>query len=179
MWMSSRDARAVLATIGVSSRGARRVLGSGLAGEPVRTRSAVLYDEERVQALVERPTLGFPDLVDHCPEGVFVARRQVDARLTRAEQLVHLSGGWGAVSTWRWVAMAHQIRQHGSLPFVATVSGFVVLGADVKGLLGFSELVLGPSGPWFDAVADCRIPTGPGRPWVLHLGPLAPERIAG
>ena len=169
----------MLVAAGVGSRGARRVLESGLAGEPVRTRAAVLYDVARVQALAERPTLGLWDLVDRCPGGFFMARRPMDVRLSPAEQLGDLSHGWGEVSRWRWVAMAHQVRRQGSIPLIVTVSGFVVLGADIVGLRGFSELVLGPAGTWFDAVAGSRVPMGPGRPWVLHLGPLAPERIAG
>ena len=82
------------------------------------------------------------------------------------------------MSPWARLGMHLRLERHGSLPFVARVSGFVVLGADILGLQGQSELVLGPAGGWYDEVAGCRFPTGPGRPWVLHLGLLSPAKIA-
>ena len=51
---------------------------------------------------------------------------------------------------------------------------FVVFGADVVALRGFSELVLTEPGAWFEPWARSRLSTGPGRPWVLHLGPIGP-----
>jgi hypothetical protein len=74
--------------------------------------------------------------------------------------------------------MQHQLQRQGSFPFVASVGGLVVLGADIVEVRGGSELVLQLPGPWFDGWEGCWLPTGPGRPWVLHLGPLEPERIA-
>ena len=70
--------------------------------------------------------------------------------------------------------MQLQIEANGSLPMVATIAGFVVFGADVVELRGFSELVLTEPGAWFDSWARSRLSTGPGRPWVLHLGPIGP-----
>ena len=78
------------------------------------------------------------------------------------------------MSPWRWVALGCQIDRLGRIPFVATVSGFVVLGADIVGLGPGSELSLAEPGSWFDPVSDGRLPTGPGRPWFLYLGPLTP-----
>ncbi len=178
MLISAREAAEVLEPIGLGRRHADRVLASGLAGEPVRTRSAVLYEAERVRDLAGRRTVGYRELMDRCRAGFFVARRDVDVRLTREEQLARLRGGWGEVSPWAWLGVRLQIERQGSLPFLATVSGFVVLGADIIGLHSQSELVLGPAGGWYDEVAGCRFPTGPGRPWVLHLGPLSPAKIA-
>ena len=66
------------------------------------------------------------------------------------------------------------------LPWVATLCGFVVFGAE---LVGFGEqvepiprtfFVLRPPGAWFDAIEGRRLPTRPGgRPWYLWTPPLA------
>jgi hypothetical protein len=72
----------------------------------------------------------------------------------------------------------------GFFPFVATVGGLVAFGADIVEVKGFSKVVLEQPGSWFEDVAGCWFPTGPGRPWVLYVGALAagragPEKIAG
>jgi hypothetical protein len=172
MLVSSREACQWLAKVGLKRSSAQRVLDAGLAGEPTRTRGAVLYDADRVRALVERPELTWGDMVGLCPAGFFVSRRAFDVTRTHDEQLAAARCGWADVSVWRWVAVEFQISQQGSLPFLATVSGCVALGADIVGVRRGSELELEPPGPWFEAVADSWFPTGPGRPWVLHLGPL-------
>jgi hypothetical protein len=169
MLMSGRDARAVLELAGWSSRQAREALECGLAGEPVRTRAAHLYDEERVRALASRPIIEWQVVADACPTGIFVARRRVDARLARDDQLNQVARGWQDVSIWTWLAIGLHLRIHGSLPFVTTVASGVLLGADIVGLSGGTDLVLGPPGGWFDRLEDARLLTGPGRPWVLHL----------
>jgi hypothetical protein len=178
MYISARQARALLIREGVSAWSAQRVLASGLAGEPVRlastnsSRSSVLYEEDRVTELVQRPSMHWPELDQHCPAGYFVSRRSFPATAPRADQLAALSGGWSGVCMWTWIVMSIQIDSCGYLPFVATVGGLVVLGADIVKARGLSELVLAPPGPWFDAVAGHWLPTGPGRPWVLTLGPM-------
>ena len=72
--------------------------------------------------------------------------------------------------------MHHQVVRYGALPFVATVGGLVVLGADIVDTRGLSGLVLEPPGPWFGVVDGRWLPTGPGRPWVLSLGALTSEK---
>jgi hypothetical protein len=154
----------------VSAWSAERVLSSGLAGEPIRTGSAVLYEQARVTELAERPTTQWSELDERCPAGIFVSRRAFPVTGSRTDQLAALSGGWSGVCLWTWIVMAQQIQRHGHLPFVATVGGLVVLGADIVEARGLSQLVLGPPGPWFEVMAQRWFPTGRGRPWVLHLG---------
>ena len=171
MLIGARRARQLLTRDGVSHWSAERVLVSGIAGEPLRSGSAVLYDEARVAELAERPSVEWPGLEQHCPAGVFVSRREFPVMAGRAEQLAALSRGWSAISPWIWIAMSHRIRSHGHFPFVATVGGLVVLGADIVEVRGLSELVLAQPGPWFEAVSRHWLPTGRGRPWLLSLGP--------
>jgi hypothetical protein len=184
MLISAREACGLLTRDGVSRRAALRVLASGVAGEPVRTRSAVLYDQARVSELAARPSIQWGDAEEWSPAGLFVSRRDVPATASREEQLAALSTGWDSVSPWEWVVAHLQLQQRGPMAFVATVGGLVLLGADIVEMKGFSTLVLEDPGPWFDGVAGCWFPTGPGRPWVLHIGALTldgarPEKIVG
>jgi len=172
MYIGARTARELLTRPGVSAWSADRVLASGLAGEPIRTGHAVLYEEGRVIELAERPSVGWTDVHQCCPAGIFVSRRDFAATGSRTEQLAGLTEGWSDVCPWTWIRMAIRIHDHGPLAFVATIGGLVVLGADIVEARGLSELVLAPPGPWFDALDRCWFPTGRGRPWVLRLGPL-------
>lgn len=163
MLISGREATALLvATAGVTARQARQALAAGLAGEPERTRAALLYDEPRVTALAGRTPVDQPTMDRACPHGCFVARR--------AEQL---EGPWD-FSPWSAALVAARVDQHGGFPFLATVAGFVVAGAEITGLAGAGErqylFTLGPAGGWFGDFAGRRCPTGPGRPWALYCG---------
>jgi hypothetical protein len=184
MLISAREACDLLTRDGVSRRGALKVLAAGLAGPAVRAQHVVLYEGARVEELAARPSIYWPDAAEWSPGGFFVSRREFPATSSRSEQVAALSGGWGSVSPWEWVVVALQVQRHGPFPFVATVGGLVVLGADIVEVRGFSNLVLTEPGPWFDGVAGCWFPTGPGRPWVLHIGAPSrlqarPEKIAG
>jgi hypothetical protein len=108
---------------------------------------------------------------------VFVARRGVDVRAPRREQLTTLAGDWPIAFTLR-LMLRVRIHQYGRVPFVATVCGFIALGADIVGVradhLGNSTFDLGDPGEWFAAVHGCRLPTGRGRPWsILDRGRMA------
>jgi len=175
MLIGARRARQLLTRDGVSTWSAQRVLAAGLAGEPTRSGSAVLYDAARVTELAARPSVPWPELDEHCPAGLFTSRRDFPVTGTRADQLAALCRGWSDVNPWAWIAMAHQIERFGSFPFMATIGGLVVLGADIVEARGLSEFVLESPGRWFDALEGGWFPTGPGRPWVLHLGVLTGE----
>jgi hypothetical protein len=173
MVIGARRARQLLTRRGVSEWSARKVLESGLAGEPIRSGSAVLYDEARVTELAQRPSVQWPEFYARCPAGVFVSRRDFDAAGSRTEQLATLSEGWSAVCPWAWVGMSLRLEMVGYFPFVATVGGLVVLGADIVETRGFSRLVLAPPGDWFEAAAGHWMPTGRGRRWFLDLGSVS------
>jgi hypothetical protein len=173
MLMTTRRARQLLTREGVSAWSAAHVLDAGLAGRAIRSGSVVLYEEECVTELAERPSISWPEVERLCPAGFFVSRRNFPATSPRPEQLAALSNGWDAVSPWQWIAVHVQLEAYGSFPFVATIGGLVVLGADVVEARGLLGLELRDPGPWFDGLEGRWFPTGQGRPWVLHVGPLA------
>ena len=78
------------------------------------------------------------------------------------------------MSPWTWIAMAHQIHRYGYFPFVATVGGLVVLGADIVEARGLSQLTLEPPGAWFEVAAEHWLPTGRGS--AVGAAPRPAER---
>jgi len=175
MFISGRDARAILEAAGFSSRHARTALACGLAGNPIRAGSAHLYDEARVRDLAARPTMGWRQVHEACPDGIFVARRDLDVSRPLPELVELAARDWGGLNPWVWLALSFQIKALGGLPFVLTVAGSVVLGAEIVGRRAGSELRLADPGPWFDQFRGRRLSTGPGRPWVLHLSDRLPQ----
>jgi hypothetical protein len=159
--ISARQAAARLGEVGVTRRQANEVLEAGLAGPPVRTSSAVLYEEEAVDALATWPVLP-DDLVDAaCPWGLFIARQRLDTCLD----------SWAfspMTSVWIW----SRIERHGHLPFVSTICGFVTDGAEITRTIplrgGGYQLQLRDPGPWFDGFRERRLLSGRGRPWVVR-----------
>lgn len=73
-WISQRAARELLHGAGLTTRQARRALGWGLAGNPLVTTTAHLFDRLAVQRLAEREPVDERALSEQCPNGVFVAR---------------------------------------------------------------------------------------------------------
>jgi hypothetical protein len=169
MLISGREARARLEAAGFSSRHARVALDCGLAGIPRRTKAAHLYDRQSVRDLANRPSIDWRTVFETCPEGIFVARRALDVTRSHAELVEQASNGWDGLDPWVRVAMSFQIEKLGGLPFVATVAGVVVLGADIVGGRPRCGLRLAEPGEWFERLRGARLSTGPGRPWVLHL----------
>ena len=183
---------------GIARAQARRLLAAGLAGPGVRGAGAVLYDPIAVQALASRPVLELDELAPVCPNGLVVARldttRRTDAMADWQERAVDLSGPW-AMPPWTRALLAARITALGTLPWVATLCGHVVLGADAVGVHsdaapahvreGHGEdrdavvtFTLARPGSWFDAVGDAVLRTGRGgRPcliWVPRCGPPDP-----
>jgi hypothetical protein len=66
-----------------------------------------------------------------CHHGVVVVRLpDLDVTAPLADQFRRAADGWQVAPSMRvWVAA--QAQRHGGVPFVATVSGFVALGADL------------------------------------------------
>jgi hypothetical protein len=72
--------------------------------------------------------------------------------------------------------LAARIAGHGRLPWVATLFGFVLLGADAVGVWSDGERIrtafdLEPPGAWFGAVEGSRLRTRRGRPGLLLTRP--------
>jgi hypothetical protein len=172
MLISGRAACEQLVAVGVGARAARRLLATGIAGSPVLTGGVHLYEDERVCAVAARPRVKGRDIAEICPAGLFIARRQVDLTSPREEQVQALASGWGEISPWLKLRMGFRISSYGSFPFVATVAGFVVFGAELVAFQSPAEVLLQPPGAWFARLEDHRLLSGPGRPWVVHLGVL-------
>ena len=102
MLISGREARALLETAGFSSRHARTALDSGLAGTPIRTRSAHLYDMARVRELAARRRIWWREVHEVCPEGIFVARRELDVTCSHPELVERAASGWHELNPWVW-----------------------------------------------------------------------------
>ena len=170
MLISAREAAKELAGVGVPRRHARRLIACGAAGPATRTAGSLLLDDRRVAELAARPHLTEDDLAATCPWGVFIARREVRAFGTGEEAWRELGRDW-RFSPWTMVWLRSRIDRHGFVPLVATVSGFVLGGAEITGVsqarAGLFGLELHSPGAWFDGVRDTRVDTPPGRPWVM------------
>jgi len=157
--ISTRQAAGLLTAVGLNRTRAQLVLDSGLAGEPVRTSSAHLYHARRVRALVDRPVVGWRAVDALDLHALFVARTGVDPGLGASNQV----SSWcrdPSISIWTRVAMMGQIQSVGPVPVVATVCGFVALGAE---LIGYDrDWTVRAPGPWFETMRDGRLLTGPG-----------------
>lgn len=175
MLVTGRGAAEILQEVGLTRERARRLLLAGFAGEGRRTRGALLYDEERVRALTTWPRLE-PHAVDAlCPGGLFVVRvgpgRSLDLTTGWAQRCEAVRGDWD-ISPFVRVRLRLRIEQHGAMPLVATVSGYVALVADivevtvdVDGRTGFE---LTEPGEWSTGLRGRRLVTGPGRSWLLR-----------
>ncbi len=178
MWVSGRQAATHLRDLVSSDEQVRLLLRTGIAGRGPIVAGARTYDEAAVQDLRLREKVDPRDLARACPHGLYVARlpRNVTLDLTRP---------WGEVAVQVSEALARQrpltplgaaltsvrIRVAGSLPFVATYLGYVVLAADLV-RLGESAPALEPPGPWAEVVDRRRLRTAPGgRPSYVWTPP--------
>ena len=68
-----------------------------------------------------------------------------------------------------WLALQAERRR--AMPFIASVTGFVVLGAEIVDTGGDSagtRLVFGPPGSWFEGLARHRLVLGRGGEWTIR-----------
>ena len=183
MLISAREAAQILAPSGLTRERARRLLLAGFAGEGLRTRGSLLYDDGRVRALLQRPVVDPRQLPGNFRHGVFVARvMDLGPDLAPGDLTRGLSARTWRLSPYARVEMRIAIESQGYLPFVATVCGFVAVGADIaavwplRGEPGSRErpvstLDLVEPGDWFEVFRGARFPTGAGGPWTLWRPP--------
>lgn len=182
MWVSGREAVGILTPVVAGAAQARILLRAGLAGHALEVRRR-LYDEGQVRALAERPLVEESALPVLCPHGLYIARQPrsviVDAG-SRWEDLTAALGGMPRMPGLTAALLSVRLGVAGRLPWVATICGFVLVGAD---LTGFCEDRSGAGrgttfdlerpGEWFAAFDARRLPTTVGgRPW--HLWTPAP-----
>jgi hypothetical protein len=168
---------------------ARRVLTAGLAGPARRTPGALLYDEQALEALMDRPLCDRWDL-DHW--------RPLIVRLGR-ERRFHADDSWeqtAAVTRTGWyltgrVHSALRARPSGRLPLVATLGGFLVFAADIVAARlddgpftptrtrphPTSSFDLEPPDYWWGDLEGSWLPINNGPTWTLWGAPTSTPRI--
>jgi hypothetical protein len=182
MLVSQREASRLLERAGLTRNRSRRLLASGMAGEPVATAGALLYEAERISELAARPVVSEERLMGACPGVLFVARRDLPLSAPCVEPLAVLAGGW-PISSATALYLDLWIERHGYVPLVATICGFVAAGAEIVGVTSdpdgtptfrdplIARFDLRGAGDWFDVFEHHRLDTGPGRAWsILGLG---------
>lgn len=173
----------MLRETGLTRERSRRLLATGIAGRPIVAARSHLYDASRIHDLVSRATVEHSEVLSACPDGVFVARRDLDATAEPDQQLQALQEGWEfslPTALWLMVLIDHQ----GTFPLVATVCGYVVIGAEIEDIRirrlrpePRADLVLREAGEWFETFSGHRLPTGRGRPWsILGWNQYGPDR---
>jgi hypothetical protein len=132
--------------------------------------------------VAQRPLVDESVLAAACPRGLYVGRASRTIRLD-------VSSPWEEVSkqvrqrpvmpALSVALLMARLRLVGRLPWVATLCGFVVHGADLTGLDhwpdGHDAFRLEPPGPWFVHLQRRWFPTGRGgRPWLIWDPRLPP-----
>jgi hypothetical protein len=173
--VSGRPAAELLSEVLPTREHARLVLRAGLAGVPVVSSKAVLYDAERVLALARRPPVTADELAELCPEGLYVARLTRGTRIDITApwtQTASVVDARPAMPPMAAALLSVQIvSAEGGLPWVATLCGYVVLCARVHGFRGRpgGDVAFDLTEP-DERVASLegrRLATRPGRPWVV------------
>jgi hypothetical protein len=137
MLVSERQAVRILLTRGqmTGEAQARHLLRAGAAGSATIADTGLLFDSERICELAQRPWLDDHAQEDACPHGVYVARlaRATEVDLTRSwREISGQVGRMPAMPTMTTALLAVSVTAAGGrLPWVATLHGFVVHGADL------------------------------------------------
>jgi hypothetical protein len=197
MKITGREAGRALGALGVDRESARRALLAGVAGPGERIGGLLLYDSARVEELISRvdasPELGRDALNPIFTWGIFTARvgprraelspyrtwKGADMTAPTSEQLDGARMWWQMSSLTR-VLIKSRVQRDGFFPFLATVAGFVVVGADIVGLEPArpegTAFLLGEPSAWFDTFRHARLPVTNGGPWQLWSPGPAEER---
>lgn len=158
---------------------ALRVLQSGLAGERTQLGTGYGYDSDALDALLARPRCTDEALDRHKP---FIARigrnRPFDARATWNEQREELADGWYLPRL-----ALEQMRGRHPVPFLATLSAWVVFGGKIVGYEktstepvavqpqnrshALTRLRLAAPGDWFSEFEGTWLPIENGATWTL------------
>lgn len=156
---------AILAEADLGRRQARLLLKTGVAGHGKRPGAVVLYEAARVRDLAGWPVLTPGQIQAACPFGVLVGRFAAD-RVPDVDDLTDgvltaARGSWDLPGWPTLFCLAMVTYRQIRVPFLATMSGFVLAGAEIAGVAE-AGLRLEPPGRWFDAVRRHRMPRGQG-----------------
>lgn len=167
-WVSERGAAEILGRAGLSRTMVRRVLATGLAGEPLRTSAATLYDASRVRSIAARPPVDRDHLPPPCDRALLEVRV---APGSSPDERVLIANAGAVVR----VHLRMLVAQYGFLPLVHTCCGFVLGGAEVTDALALpathTYLQVRPAGGWFTSFSDRRLQSGAGNAWRLWVRP--------
>lgn len=162
--VTGRGAAAILATDGIARGPARRLLAAGLAGTPVVTGAATLFEKERVQALIERPSVE----ADRLPPPADRVLLELRVRPGTGPAEWATLANAGCLASLR---LRDAVRRHGLVPLVATCHSFVLGGADVRTAWTATRstvaLDLRGPGAWFAAFDGRRLYSPAGNCWHL------------
>lgn len=144
-WLTQRQATEELRFLGIGRDAARSALQAGIAGPPVRIRSAMLYDADAVAAAVGRAANPCK-IRSRSDRPIFVARiapRTPDPDSTwrswrGADTTAPVQEQRDAARAWwflgaRTQILTEAIGQAKGMPFVVTCGGIVVHGAEITG----------------------------------------------
>lgn len=175
MLISVRDAARLLADVGLTFDQTRLLLRTGVAGPGTRVGTALAYDADTVAGLVAWPEVDPDAVLASLPAGLYVAR------LARVVE-VDLTGSWAAAAAMvsdqppmtpmSRALLSARIAGHGSVPWVATMFGFVLLGAEAIRVWSEAEggrtcFALQPPGRWWRGLEGRRLRTRGGCPGLL------------
>jgi hypothetical protein len=197
MKITGREAGRALSALGVDRESSRRALLAGVAGQGERIGGLLLYDSARVEELILRvngsPELATDSIDPICRRGIFTGRvgpRREETSPFRAwkgaDMTAPLSEQFDGVRMW-WqlspftrVLLKLRVERDGYFPFLATVAGFVVVGADIVGVEPVrpqgTALCLREPSPWFEAFRHARLPVTKGGPWQFWSPEIAAAR---
>jgi hypothetical protein len=174
MLISTREAAAILAARVPSFEQTRHLLATGVVGRPVQVGRTIGYDECLVSDLASRPVVDEHRLAEACPAGVYVARlgrhRWLDTASSWEEQARSVAPQPALTPMTAALIGVRRRLADGGLPWVATVSGFVVFGGEATGWRrgeDSSVVDLEPPGAWYQQVDGRWWPFGRGRHWCL------------
>jgi hypothetical protein len=174
MLVSARGAAEIIQGVDLGREEVRRLLQAGLAGPGLRTPGAVLYDEERVRELATWPPVREAVIDELCPFGLFVGRvargRSIDLAADWTIRSTAVAGGWD-LSIFDRVLLTSRIARFGPMPFLATLCGYVAMGAEVVDLEveggGRTRFGLAEPGEWYEAFGKRRLRQGAGRSFFI------------
>lgn len=181
-------AETIAAAHNIGLRDAGRVLAAGLAGPAVRQGSALLYDEQGLDQLLDRPECPAPELDRWRPLVVRVGRKQAfDIDAAWNERARAVAGPWrlplptSIYLAWRSSLNPPVGMRH---PLIGVVADWVAVGAEITGYDEGSFRLESP-GPWFESFQDTWLPLPSRRSWILWGAPSTviqspgrPERSA-
>ena len=170
--MTGRAAARALSGVVGSDEQARILLRAGACGPGLRAGGVVLYDDGPVLQLAQRPFVDDGHLVGACPHGLYVARLARTLPLDLSLPWERVGAQVRELPAMPWLTaglLVGRVGLFGRLPWVATLCGLVVHGAE---LTGFDDVPgEGRSSGWSDRARGSSTWSAAGSRWAAVGGP--------